>query len=246
MKSTNTKWFTLVELIIVITILAILATIAFISFQGYTKDSRNSKRASDLNSISRSIEVKWAEWVSLINFVSGTGARLSAKSLAWGATVTDWTNYEAWDVNFSALGNANPDSFKDPLTGNYKIWVTTLVWGAYQLASIKETESAKEAYVMWTFKARKTTDTGSWTVSNWIITLEKWLWLFKKWDLLNIGTGSWEVDSVSSDLSKITLKSWSTATSGSVALRADETAWLIWSTNPANPVVNGSGATLPY
>lgn len=60
-KSTNTNWFTLVELIIVITILAILATIAFISFQGYSKEARNSWKMSEVSEIVKAIALKEAK-----------------------------------------------------------------------------------------------------------------------------------------------------------------------------------------
>lgn len=55
--------FTLVELIVVITILAILWTIGFLSFQWYSLSARDSIRVSDLNSISKSLELfKLQEW----------------------------------------------------------------------------------------------------------------------------------------------------------------------------------------
>ncbi len=60
MKSTNTKWFTLVELIIVITILAVLATIAFISFQGYSQEAKDSGKMSEMSEIVKSIAIKEA------------------------------------------------------------------------------------------------------------------------------------------------------------------------------------------
>ena len=60
MKSTNKKWFTLVELIIVITILAILATIAFISFQWYSSEARDSGKMSELSEVVKTIAIKEA------------------------------------------------------------------------------------------------------------------------------------------------------------------------------------------
>lgn len=56
MNIKNTKWFTLVELIIVITILAVLWTIAFLSFNSYTKSSRDTQRTASLKNIE-----KWME-----------------------------------------------------------------------------------------------------------------------------------------------------------------------------------------
>lgn len=75
MKSTNTKWFTLVELIIVITILAVLATIAFISFQGYSQEAKDSGKMSEMSEIVKSIAIKEArEGLKLSSLVGNSGA----------------------------------------------------------------------------------------------------------------------------------------------------------------------------
>lgn len=52
--------FTLVELIVVITLLSILGTIGYVSFSGYIRDSRDSVRLSDLNGISKALEVSYS------------------------------------------------------------------------------------------------------------------------------------------------------------------------------------------
>lgn len=241
-KSTNTKGFTLVELIIVITILAILATIAFISFQGYSKEARNSKRASDLNSIVRAIEIKTgADGVGVVNFAKDNTANLSTITLGGHATANITADqYKAGDINFTALGNVDSASFKDPLQGNYKIWVTSLAGGAYQLASIKEEEGGKTAYVVGTYKARST-ESASGSVTGNVITLTNGFGLFKKGDIL---TGGSEITSVSTDLTRLTLSGGSTSGT-SFTLTAPESAWLINSTNTGTAVANGT-TNLPY
>lgn len=252
MKSTNTKGFTLVELIIVITILAILATIAFISFQGYSKEARNSKRASDLNSIVRAIEIKTgADGVTIMNFASGvTTSQLTTPALS-GTSAIVWTDYQAGDVNFTALGNVDNTSFKDPLSGTYKIWVTSLAGGAYQLAASKEEEGGKTAYVVGTYKARTNADTASGTVNGTTLTLSTGLGLFKKWDYITSGSSEVsKVVSVSSDLSRLTLEAGGTLTSSAtIALNwAGEVSGLInsvWGTTAADAVANG-WSKLPY
>lgn len=245
-KSTNTKWFTLVELIIVITILAILATIAFISFQGYSKEARNSKRASDLNSIVRSIEIKTgADGVEIMNFAADNNSALTSIALG-GKTTATTDEYKAGDVNFTVLGNVDAASFKDPLEGTYKIWVTSLAWGAYQLAAIQENEGGKEAYVVGTYKARATTDTASGSVAGNVLTIETGIGLFKKGDTLEGGA---VVESISTDLTRITVNSGSlvTLTSGLASLDNNESTWLIGVKDSlATAVENGSWATLPY
>ncbi len=245
-KSTNTKWFTLVELIIVITILAILATIAFISFQGYSKEARNSKRASDLNSIVRAIEIKTgADGVEIMNFAANSNAALTTVNLGGRTGVVSGDTYQAGDINFTVLGNVDNTSFKDPQEGNYKIWVTSLAGGAYQLAAIQENEGGKAAYVVGTYKARTTTDTASGTVSGNVLTLETGIGLFKKWDIL---LGGAEVISISSDLTRITVNSGALVTNpATTQLAVNESAWLVAAKGtPTVAVENGSWATLPY
>ena len=243
-KSTNTKWFTLVELIIVITILAILATIAFISFQGYSKEARNSKRASDLNSIVRAIEIKTgADGVGIINFANNNDSAIAGgAALGWLTAVTDQTKYKAGDINFTALGNVDSASFKDPLQGNYKIWVTSLAGGAYQLAGIKEEEGAKTAYVVGTYKQR-TTEAASGAISGGVLTLTNNFGLFKKGDILNNDS---EVLSVSTDLTRLTL-SGGTTSATNFTLKAKESAWLVaWNNGTdTGAVINGEDY-LPY
>ncbi len=247
MKSTNTKGFTLVELIIVITILAILATIAFISFQGYSKEARNSKRASDLNSIVRAIEVKTgADGQDIMNFaIPENDTQVPSISLGWtGAQV--WTNYEAWKINFNVLGNVDAASFKDPSEKkDYKIWVTSLAGGAYQLAAVHEWEGGKTAYVVGTYKQRTTSNTASGTVSWNVLTLENGLGLFKKWDTL---LGGAVVQSVSSDLTRLTVNSGALVTTpASTQLAVSESTGLVqWSDGNTSSGVTNGGSYLPY
>lgn len=245
-KSTNTKGFTLVELIIVITILAILATIAFISFQGYSKEARNSKRASDLNSIVRAIEIKTgADGAAITNFATDiTAAHVTSPSI--GGQTPDANEYKAGDVNFTALGNVDSASFKDPLTGAYKIWVTSLAGGAYQLAAIKEEEGGKSAYVVGTYKARTTANVATGTVASKVITLTDGFGLLKKWDILN---GNVEVLSVSSDLTRLTLSGTisDSSTAAAFYLAANESTGLVqWSDGTTSSGVTNGGSYLPY
>jgi len=58
----NSKWFTLVELIVVITILAILWTIAFISLGSYTTLARNAVRLDGISKVATVVENKTLGW----------------------------------------------------------------------------------------------------------------------------------------------------------------------------------------
>lgn len=74
---TNTKGFTLVELIVVITILSILGTISFVSIQGISADARDAKRGSDISNIVKAIELSMIKGVDLTSFVDGTGSTIT-------------------------------------------------------------------------------------------------------------------------------------------------------------------------
>ena len=58
MKTTqNTKWFTLVELVVVATILVILTSIWFYSYVGNLQDSRDSARKADIAKLSSALKL---------------------------------------------------------------------------------------------------------------------------------------------------------------------------------------------
>lgn len=236
MKSKNTKWFTLVELIIVITILAVLATIAFVSFQSYTKDARNSKRVSDLNSLASATEVKLANGVTAISLVDTAGntrkkngtTDILAGYACSGSVLSGATNntkYAATDlINFALLG-VKKDDFTDPKGGNYLIGATTLAGGVYEYVNdAYETDSGTGVKIDGNYKYRTMSNsgiaasTGTYTNNQYTFTLSgtQGLGMFKIGDITNNG----EIIGVSSDLTKLTL-SWgatSPYSSGSIFL----------------------------
>jgi prepilin-type N-terminal cleavage/methylation domain-containing protein len=110
MKSSSTKAFTLVELIVVITILAILATVGFLSLQGYTKDARNASTKSNIGSIVSAISNESAlSALSPTSYVNALAVNMSGASTAGtiqvysGQTATGSVNYAAGTLNFNTL-----------------------------------------------------------------------------------------------------------------------------------------------
>ena len=163
MISTKKQAFTLVELIVVITILAILGTIAFISLQGYSADARNSKRVQDLNNISSAINLQSTQGTSLTAFVTSVPANVNDEiDLIGTGSVTVGTDYDAGTVNHTALGIKASD-FQDPNGGDYRIGVTTLKNGSFELASKYEEGSSTVAKVTGTYTSRAATATGEMT-----------------------------------------------------------------------------------
>lgn len=202
-KTTNTKGFTLVELIIVITILAILATVAFVSFQGYSADAKDSKVKSDLATLQQAIETFSANGTPLTTFVGNTGSNLNSGIAIAGAGTGTFSNtiYAAGDINKTALGNVKLDT-------NYKIGATTKAGGAYQIAGVL-TKDVKSSYVVGNYGPRGTTAitvTGN-STANTVTLTGTGIGFFKKGDTTNFGV----VSSISSDLTTITLTGTVTA-----------------------------------
>ena len=137
MKSTNTKGFTLVELIIVVTILAILATIAFMSFQGFAWKARDSKKQSELSNISNKIEVQMAQnGIGATGFVSNWAAVEINVNWGTGSVLT-------WSLNFAVLWG-NSDDYEN---SDYTI---AAIWNLFQLKTTLE--ETWENYLVWYYK----------------------------------------------------------------------------------------------
>lgn len=104
----KTKWFTIVELIVVITILAILGTIWFVSYVDYISSSRDSSRLSQIQVISQAIEwnSKWrapmpdnkvtiyANWVAIwYQWYAWENVLSELWVNEWGKDPKDWVYY---------------------------------------------------------------------------------------------------------------------------------------------------------
>jgi len=128
-KYTILRAFTLVELIVVITILAILGTIWFLSFQGYTVSARDATRISDLNTISKSLDLFKVQEGFYPN-PSNTYEVSYSWSLAW----TQWTFGES-TVQLVRRISSVP---LDPLTKNQYTYSITNTRQEYELGAITE------------------------------------------------------------------------------------------------------------
>ncbi len=167
MRNTK-KGFTLVELIVVITILAILGTIAFISLGSYTADARNAKRLDGISKLATAIDNGTISGVSLLAYVTADTSNNADAVSVGGTGATLITNYQAGDVNGSAL-KVKEEQFQDPSSNDsYKIGVSTKAGGVYELAAKVEDGTNKKSVVKGNYDPRattaKTTSTGSSTV----------------------------------------------------------------------------------
>ncbi len=85
-KGLQSKWFTLVELIIVMAILAILWTISFISLHWYTSNARNSARLSDIQDIWKVLELYKVD-----NWEYPTPTNWKDITYSWSKVWSQWT-----------------------------------------------------------------------------------------------------------------------------------------------------------
>lgn len=194
-KSTNTNWFTLVELIIVITILAILATIAFISFQSYTKDARDASKKSEIANVMKVIAAKEAkDSITVLDYMDVTGTG-TVDNIKWGSGLV-----HTWTLNKTAL----------ELNSDYVYEVAMVDWiGTYTIRAEADNVEENGTYIKnGTYNARVNAS-ATWTVatenSKKVLTLSTNLGIFKLGDIIINGTNTGEIKSISSDLTKLTL-----------------------------------------
>ena len=172
------KAFTLVELIVVITILAILGTIAFISLQGYSAEARDSKRLTNINDLTRKINIEIVKGTepNLLIMTGGTSVMSWAVSRELHATTPDAV-YAAMTeirdaaqgiVNFGAI-RENRDNFRDPsvVTGAEKSpndypfayaigWTGTWAYNFLQMGTIVEAKNQNR--LVWNYYQIDATD----------------------------------------------------------------------------------------
>lgn len=253
------KGFTLVELIVVITILAILGTIAFISLGSYTADARNAKRTEGIGKLASAVDNGTIAGTPIMAFVVDTTSELSDISLAGTGTMVsggaDQDKYNAGNPNASAL-NINAEQFTDPQTTDfYKMGVTSLAGGSFQVAASMEDAAGSTAKVVGSFNQRTiagSTAAGAFTSSTKfkISDLAK-INYFKAGDEVNLTGSGAEVAtilSVSNDGQTLTLDGAATnLDNNTVALLTDESLGLIADrTTDTEEVTNGSLTNLPY
>lgn len=191
--------------------------------------------------------VKVTEGMSIVSFVSGTSANVTGISIAGDSSLAA-TEYAAGTINHTALGIKASD-FQDPKNNaDYRVGVTTLKGGKYQLAASMEDDAGSgKARVVGDYIARTSTGSvGTYSGATNTITLTAaQIGSFFPQDTLN---GGGTVTKVSADGLTVT-------TSGTVttpALNAAETAGLIADGNTttaagaSDAVVNDSTTTLPY
>lgn len=132
------RWFTLVELIVVITILAILWTIWFVSFSWYAESARDSTRISDMSTIWKSLELfKLREW--FYPSPSNSFDITYSWSLAWSQGVF-WEETRQLTQRISVIP-------VDPLTKNEYTYSVSNTGQEYELWSITEKLVSFSEYV---------------------------------------------------------------------------------------------------
>ena len=127
MTASTKKAFTLVELIVVITILAILATIAFVSFNGYTGNARDSVRLTNLDDLTKGLELSLAKGGTLPKPANSI-------TLTAGSTTIGYQGY----ADSTVLSVINMSETKDPLDNTYYTYSTNANQDKYQVLGYLE------------------------------------------------------------------------------------------------------------
>ena len=248
MYTVSKKGFTLVELIVVITILAILWTVAFLSLSSYTTLARNAIRLDGVSKIATSIEAKKQAGISVLSFVS-PGQEVPSAQIWWRA-VTPWSDYQAGEINPTAL-EVKSEDFSDPTSGKlFSMWATTRIWGQYEIVATIEEGATERAILSWTYEPRDS------EIITWIGILSEDTFVLadltdlnklKKWDVITwVGVPSGtSISSVSSDGLTFTLNNIFTADSNAIQLASSETSGMVVSVDGVTPVTAGS-SSIPY
>jgi len=242
------NWFTLVELIVVITIIAILGTIAFISLWSYTTLARNAIRLDGISKVATVVENKTLDGINILAFTD-TGQEVSNAEIGW-ETSTIWVNYQAGEINTSALELKSED-FSDPSNSQlFRMWATTKKRWQFEIVTTVEEWGTDRSKIVWTYEPR-ISEILSWSWVLWekqfVLSDPSDLNKLYRWDIVSwTGVSSdTEVQNISADGLTLTLSNVFTANSNGIQLWSDEVSWLVLWVNGATPVTNGS-TDIPY
>jgi hypothetical protein len=193
---------------------------------GYAQDARNSKRATDLNSILKVIEIKMSYWGSFPSFIVQNEDYTNKEIFIAWEKVKIWENYFVWTPNYNALWIKKED-FLDPLDGSeYIIGVTLKKDIEYEILGKMEWWKNRNYVIMWTYHWREKEKIEVWEINSTRITIKNNADInkIKKWDTINL----WTVKVVSRDWKTLTLDTTINNTSTYVELLEDEPKWLIF------------------
>ena len=199
----NKKWFWIVEWFLAMTVFSM---VGFVSLSGYSSEAKNTKVTADIITIQRWIEIKVAEWWSLMAFVSENKKnRISNLSLAWKKATEE--NYVVWTPNYTALW-VKKENFLDPSGKEYVIWATT-TWGwRMEIAGVIEVNWKKQTILRWSYRARTTEKFNIESVDkekNIIILNSAWINAFWKWDYVKVWVMKYNILKIRRDWVTITL-----------------------------------------
>lgn len=129
---TQTKGFTLIEMIIAVSIFAILSTIAFITITDHTKSARDSVRYNDASSLHKALEfyyLKASQYPDPDNYFNVT----------YSGTLL-WKQWIIWETVIESL-NTVIDTPMDPLFTTPYTYSVSYDNQFYQIWMLAETSS---------------------------------------------------------------------------------------------------------
>jgi len=184
--------FTLVELIIVITILSILGMIAFLSFNWYSSSARDSTRLTDLDNITKALEVTLAKTYTL-----------PKPSNAITLTVSGIPIWYQGYADKTILSNISMSDAKDPIDWVYYTYSIDINQNKYQILwylenvdSITYNSIIDQAYAEPTTYANRFPITKGWKLwiildSTTLIPAQSKIWAGNSFDTASGTTSSW-------------------------------------------------------
>lgn len=138
----NTKWFTLVEIVVTLTIIVLLSSISFLSYSSYISNARNSKRTTDLAQLSAALEAYRQETKTL--------PTPSSKTIFWNFTQGNFDG----NVKITTLTNIPTDPKVEKQFYIYSVVNKALdnTISEYQLSATMEGKDYDYAFVLWDYK----------------------------------------------------------------------------------------------
>ena len=182
--------FTLVELIVVITILAILWTTAFISLWGYAVIARETARLTDINVISRALNISYTENGFYPETASGASVTFSGTTLWTQWYFTEEVRSKLWRISETPVDVLVGSPYVYSVTYNrqeYQLWGGGEKWNPIASLNFIPQTSAffSKAIVKWNY--------------NWVILgieIDDLVYIFWVPSIITQSTGWLDIESV--------------------------------------------------
>lgn len=167
-RKINSKWFTLVELVIVMIILVILSWLWFSSYVWYVADARDSQRKSDLLQVNSALQLykqkRWYYWFPWDYFnITYSGAVVAMQ----------------WKLNTNIHIDSMDKLPVDPKTDTYYVYSISSNKQEFLLAWSLENDESNISIINWNYKSVSknilpTILLATWATANSNVEIKEW------------------------------------------------------------------------